>query len=188
MEKIPTIFDRNWEGDRKVVNRPLVDISDAFATEKLDGTNVRLTVRNGLLVRLEARRNPDRAQKDAGIVDPWYRDAPDNSSGDRYIWEAAENTDLTDVPDGEWPGEAIGPKIQGNALGLVEHTVVLFSVGRAPFLASAPHCFDRLSEWLPDQRSALNPERAIEGVVWWRDGVAVGKIKVKDFPTEKVGS
>lgn len=49
MEKIPTLFDRNWDSDRKV--NPTLAVADfdfdqAIATEKLDGTNVRVTVRN----------------------------------------------------------------------------------------------------------------------------------------------
>ena len=48
MHKIRTIFDRNWESDRKVNSKLIVtdfDFSKAIATEKLDGMNVRITVR-----------------------------------------------------------------------------------------------------------------------------------------------
>jgi hypothetical protein len=55
MEKIPTIFDRNWETNRKVNEKLVVenfDFGNAIATEKLDGTNVRVTVRNHIVVRV----------------------------------------------------------------------------------------------------------------------------------------
>jgi len=112
MKKVKTIFERNWEGNKKVINKLIVDFDfkNAIATEKLDGTNVRLTVRNHTLVRLEKRRNPDKIQKAKGIIEPWYIDADEYSPGDKYIFEAAKNTKLSDIPDGEWSGEAVGKK------------------------------------------------------------------------------
>ncbi|MFD0535790.1 hypothetical protein ACFQY7_20625 [Actinomadura luteofluorescens] len=88
MEKIPTLFERD---DRfRVVDRPRAECAWVFegagtGTEKLDGTNVRLTVRSGLLVRVEKRRNPSKAQKQQGIVDGWYVDAAEGprTSGSR---------------------------------------------------------------------------------------------------------
>src|SRR5262249_52665085 len=55
MEKIPTIFERD---DRfHVVDRPRAECAWVFdgqgqATEKLDGTNARLTIRAGTIVRV----------------------------------------------------------------------------------------------------------------------------------------
>lgn len=195
MNKIPTIFDRDWDGDRAVVPRwapefaALVRSLDeddlvaesAVATEKLDGTNIRITVRAGTCVRVEKRRNPSKQQKRDGISEPWYVDASADDPADRFIFEAVANAVLLDAPDGEWPAEAIGPKIQGNPLALDHHEVVLFSLGRAPILRDVPTDFDELREWLPSQRSALNPDVPIEGVVWhWPDG-RMAKIKTADF-------
>ena len=70
MEKIRTIFDRNWEGNRKINSRLIVsdfDFSNSIATEKLDGMNVRITVRNKMVVRVEKRRNPSKIQKAQGL-------------------------------------------------------------------------------------------------------------------------
>ncbi len=70
MEKIPTIFVR---GDRGKVTDECADhcawvlAGEGVATEKLDGTNVRLTTRNYLLVRTEKRRNPTKHQKNLGM-------------------------------------------------------------------------------------------------------------------------
>lgn len=212
MEKIPTLFDRDWDGDRKVVPSWSPDAAlvlaepvpgsvfweELHATEKVDGTNVRLTVRGQTLVRVEARLNPSKQQKADGIVDPWYRDAwpipePNYNDrvapGDRHIVDAARATDLAAVSDGEWAGEAIGEKIQGNSLNLNARRVVLFSYGRAPVLWDCPplrfegpeETFERLKLWLPRRTSELNLDRPIEGVVWHGPRGPILKLKTKDF-------
>lgn len=185
MEKIPTIFDRDWDGNRGVVDRLVVDedFHTGVATEKLDGTNVRLTVRNETLVRLEKRRNPDKAQKAAGITEPWYVDASVDDPADKWIWDAARNTGLADVPDGEWSGEAIGSNIQGNPLGILARVVVLFSLPavRWALTLPAPHTYDELRTWLSEQRSTVNGDAPIEGVVWHAADGRMFKIKRADF-------
>ena len=184
MHKIKTIFDRDWEGNRDLVNSPIFspeDFKGSIATEKLDGTNVRLTIRRGKLVRLEKRRNPSKKEKAIGIEEPWYIDADEYSPEDKYIWEAARNTNLLGVSDGEYSGEAVGPKIQGNPLNLSEHVVVLFSRGEAPVFEDVPTDFDELKEWLPKQKSKYGNDCGIEGIVWHKNGIPFAKIKVKDF-------
>ncbi len=182
MNKIKTIFDRDWEGNRKVINKLIVDFdfATATATEKLDGTNVRATIRNGTCVRLEKRRNPDKKQKAMGIEEPWYVDADPYDSGDKYLFEALENSPLQELPDGEWSAEAIGPKIQGNPLGMTEHMLVFFSLGQAPVLENVPTDYEGLKAWLPKQMSAVG-SCPIEGVVWHGKNGDMVKIKAKDF-------
>lgn len=186
MRKIPTIFDRDWEGSKKVIDR-FVDgvtrdiLAECVATEKLDGTNVRLTVRNHTLIRVEKRRNPDKFQKAKGITEPWYVDADEFSPDDKFIWEAARSTDLANVPDGEWSGEVLGPKVQGNPLNLESHRVVLFSIGVAPKFEDAPTTYEALRAWLPAQRSKYGRNCGIEGIVWHHPDGRMFKIKVKDF-------
>lgn len=188
MEKIPTIFDRNWDGDRKV-NTTLVvpdfDFENAIATEKLDGTNVRVTVRNGTAVRVEKRRNPNKTQKKEGITDPWYVDAIEFSRSDVYIFEAVANTDLSNVPDGEWSAEALGEKIQGNPLNLKGHTLFMFSLNEAKqkvIYEDVPTDFEGLKKWLPAQKSIFGNDCGIEGIVWHNQETGeMCKIKIKDF-------
>lgn len=198
MQKIPTLFERN---NRTGQVMDIISefapgygtLSDRIATEKIDGANVRLTVRNETLVRLEARRNPSKDQKKLGIVDPWYRDAGDSSTSDRWLWEAASNTNLIGVPDGEWSGEAIGEKIQGNPLGIEGHRVILFSLipwrEFIPKTVELPHTFERvpldfydLAQWLNEaQTQVAGGSGRIEGLVWWSLDTPVAKIKRKDF-------
>ena len=116
MEKIPTLFER--DDHFHVVDRPRAECAWVFdgegtGTEKLDGTNVRLTVRSGQLVRVEKRRNPSKVQKQQGIVDGWYVDTDEFSAEDKWILEAARNTDVSAWPDGEHSCEALGPAHPG---------------------------------------------------------------------------
>ena len=183
MEKIPTIFERNWEGNRGVLDKYIksFDFSNAVATEKLDGTNVRVTVRSHMAVRLEKRRNPDKIQKHKGIEEPWYVDASEYDAQDKWIQDALRNTDLSQIPDGEWSGEAIGTNIQGNPLNLDKNIIVFFTLGQAPIHENVPTTFNELKEWLPKQKSKYGNNCLIEGIVWhWKNG-DMAKIKTKDF-------
>jgi hypothetical protein len=188
MKKILTIFDRDWEGDRTVINKPveglnLETLQYFTATEKLDGMNVRLTIRQNTCVRLEKRRNPDKMQKHKGITEPWYVDAFEGQPEDKYLFDALKNTDLSTIPDGEWSGEALGKNIQGNPLNLEHNEIVLFSYGKAPVLENVPTTYHELKEWLPKQKSKFGNDCGIEGIVWHspvEDG-RMFKIKTKDF-------
>lgn len=196
MQKIPTIFERDWDGNRGVIDK-FIEVEGHLtatgsnllptelkigtpATEKLDGTNVRLTVRNHILVILEKRRNPSKLDKGRGVEEPWYVDANEFSPEDKWIYDAVKNTDLSDIPDGEWSGEAIGSNIQGNPLGLDKNIVVLFSLGQAPVFENVPVAFNELKEWLPKQQSKYGTGN-IEGIVWHLSNGEMFKIKTKDF-------
>jgi len=184
MKKIKTIFDRDWEGNRKVVDKYVIDpelFYIATATEKLDGTNVRITVRNHTPVRLEKRRNPDKLQKAKGIEYPWYVDADQYGPEDKYIWDALAHTNLSDIPDGEWSGEAVGVNIQGNPLNLTENKIIFFTLGQCPEFDNVPTDFEGLSKWLPNQKSKVGNNCGIEGIVWHCSDGSMMKIKTKDF-------
>jgi hypothetical protein len=183
MEKIPTIFDRG--DDFKVVNRPRAGCEWVFdgegtATEKLDGTNIRVTVRSGHVVRVEKRRNPSKLQKQQGVVDGWYVDADEYGKEDRWIFEAVRGTDVAGWPDGEHPAEALGPSIQGNALGLARHMCVPFNL-EVPRYDDVPRTFDRLRELLADLDSKFSPGHLAEGIVFHHPDGRRAKIKRKDF-------
>jgi hypothetical protein len=186
MRKIKTIFDRNWETNRKV-NAQLVvdfDFENATATEKLDGMNIRLTIRNHTVVRVEKRRNPSKVQKQQGISEPWYVDTDEFGTADKWIFDAVNNTDFSQVPDGEWSAEALGKNIQGNPLNLSNNQVFIFSLPKwreKIALANVPTTFEALKAWLPQQKSKLGNNTGIEGIVWHHPSGEMVKIKVKDF-------
>jgi hypothetical protein len=183
MKKIVTIFDRNWDGDKTVIDSFLVDrdiLLDAVATEKLDGMNVRVTIRNGTAVRLEKRRNPDKIQKHKGIIEPWYIDTA-ICAEDKWLNDALSHTDLSQLPDGEFSGEAIGLNIQGNPLNLDGNRIVFFSLGQAPIFENVPTSYEELKAWLPAQKSKYGNNCGIEGIVWHLPNGEMFKIKTKDF-------
>jgi hypothetical protein len=189
MRKIKTIFDRDWQGNGAVLNQYVEGfdpsaLSGAKATEKLDGTNIRITVRNKTVVRVEKRRNPDKIQKFKGITEPWYVDASE-SSEDKWIMDAVKNTDFSNIPDGEWSGEALGTNIQGNPLNLTNNRVVFFTLGQAPTFEDVPTDYEGLKAWLPAQKSKYGNDCGIEGIVWHCENGDMYKIKVKDFAPEK---
>jgi len=184
MKKIKTIFERNWEGDRKIIDKPLFkenDFIEAIATEKLDGTNVKVTIRNHEAVRLEKRRNPNKIQKAKGIEEPWYEDANEFNPSDKWIFDALKNTNLTKISDGEFNGEAVGTKIQGNPLKLENNRIVFFTLGQVPIFDNVPITYQELKEWLPKQISKYGNNCKIEGIVWHKNNIPFGKIKLKDF-------
>jgi len=183
MEKIPTVFERG--SNFKVVDKiregcEWVFDGEGSATEKLDGTNVRLTVRAGTCVRLEKRRNPSKRQKQAGIKDGWYVDADEFGSEDKWIYEAMRNTDVTDWPDGEHSAEALGPSIQGNTLGLDKHLCVPFNLV-IPSFAKIKRTYGGLQTGLLELESLYSPQHLAEGIVFHHPDGRRAKIKRKDF-------
>ena len=183
MEKIPTLFVRDERFKVTDQVRPecawVLD-GEGTATEKLDGVNVRLTIRSGDLVRVEKRRNPSKEQKAKGIVDGWYVDTVADAPEDRWILEAAAATDTTSWPDGEHPCEALGPKFQGNPLGLDHHVCVPFN-REAPVYADIPRDFGGLAGRLAELESRLVPGHLAEGVVFHHPDGRRAKIKRRDF-------
>ena len=190
MRKIKTIFERDWDRTRLVVDKYIEGftpnlLDGASATEKLDGTNVRITVRSNIVVRVEKRRNPDKIQKQKGIIEPWYIDADEYDSQDKYIFEGLKNTDFSNISDGEWSGELVGKNIQGNPLNLENNRIVFFSLGQAPVFDDVPITYNELKEWLPAQKSKYGNDCGIEGIVWHCKNGDMFKIKVKDFFGDK---
>ena len=121
MKKIPTIFDRDWEGNRGVIDKPMPECDwvfdgEGFATEKVDGTNVKVAIAQCKIIHVWKRKNPNKEQKKKGI-EPWYIDANRDDPQDKHIFKAVDNTIIPgNIPDGEYECEAYGGKIQGNPL------------------------------------------------------------------------
>ena len=183
MEKIPTIFERDDKFrvyDKVREGCEWVFEGQGLATEKLDGTNVRLTIRAGQCVRVEKRRNPSKLQKKQGIKDGWYVDADEYGQEDKWVFEAVKNTDVANWPDGEHSCEALGPKIQGNPLGLESHRCVPFNL-EIPSYDDIPRSFEGLRLALKELESRFAPEHLAEGIVFHHPDGRRAKIKRKDF-------
>lgn len=182
MKKIETIFDRG--DDFKVIDKPREGCEWVFAgegvvTEKLDGTNVRLTVEKGKIVHVEKRRNPSKAEKAQG-VEPGYVDASRDDPSDKHIFRATDNTNVSNQPDGLHEAEAVGPKIQGNSLGL-DQTACYPFMSMPVILPDMPRNFQAISDYVCNLDSVFNPEHKAEGIVFHHPDGRMAKIKRKDF-------
>ncbi|HBQ21683.1 MAG: hypothetical protein A2Z91_02920 [Deltaproteobacteria bacterium GWA2_38_16] len=82
---------------------------DTFAVEKLHGTNVKILLENGKVLAIQNRKN---------IIDPLLI-----AKGQNFILEGILNSAAKGVVpmDGEYAGEVIGPKLQGNPYKLETH-------------------------------------------------------------------
>ena len=170
MKKIPTLFERDWAGDKSKVlpGVPKVDLTGAVATRKFDGSAV--LVENGKLYRRYDAKHGKAEPPNFRLVER------DDETGHVVGWIPVEPTDpsnkwLLSIPmpteDGTY--EFCGPKMQGNPEGLPEHMFIRHGV----VTVNAPVTFEGIREYL----SASN----IEGIVWWKDGVPIAKIKRRDF-------
>ena len=182
MKKIPTIFDRDWDGDRsRVLDKPHPDCEWVFAgegvaTRKIDGTCC-MVRGNRMFKRRELRKgeatppNFERADFDeeTGKTVGWVPvgDGPE----DKYHREARTGADTW--PDGTY--ELVGPKIQGNPEGFQFHLMLRHGAKGGPMspIPDVPRTFGALRDWLAGQD--------IEGIVFHHPDGRMGKIKLRDF-------
>ena len=176
MEKIITLFQRNYDGDRLVRDECVpgaewVLQGEGTATIKLDGTCC--MVRDGkLFARYELRqgRKAPTGFEPTTEVDPvtgkqqgWRPVSSDPQ--DRWHQEAVRDGM---PPDGMY--ELLGPKVQGNPEGYESHALVRH--GSIPD-DEAPREFEALRDYLADGR--------VEGIVWHHPDGRMVKIKSRDF-------
>lgn len=176
MKKIPTIFERDWEGDRsRVLDRKNPECAWVFAdegkaTRKLDGTSC--MIRAGKLYKRRELRAADKPPPDFELAD--YDSTTEKSVGwvpvgdgpeDRYHREAFAKGGFV---DGTY--ELIGPKIQGNPENAGHHLLVPHAECSVHEVATA---FGTLREFLSAQD--------VEGLVWHHPDGRMAKIKLRDF-------
>lgn len=178
MEKIPTMFERDWDGDRSRVVDAITEgcewvaAGEGIATRKYDGTCCAI-IGGDLYKRHEVRpgkQYPDDFRplstdettgKTIGYVP--VGDGPE----DRWHREAYANAGIT-LPDGTY--ELVGPKIQGNPEGYDTH--VLIAHRYAETYDDVPRDFDGIRTWLENHD--------VEGIVF-HHGSRMAKIKARDF-------
>lgn len=176
MEKIPTLFLRNPENMKLVTFQVNPEAAWVLAgggrpTVKRDGTNIRVTVKDGACILVEKRRNPTREEKAAG-AEPGYIDAHCDDPADKHIFAAVDATDFSAWAEGAHPCEALGPKTQGGAESSVP-CLYPFSL-KPDLLPDFPRTFDDIKRFLE--------EHVIEGIVWHdQQNGRMAKIKRRDF-------
>lgn len=184
MQKIPTIFVRDWQGTigppaRFVLDEPHPDCGWVFAgeglpTRKIDGTCC--LIRGGHLYKrhevrpgkpapphFEEVEHDDQTGKVIGWVpvgdgpeDAWHREA-----WERGGWHQADGT-----------YELVGPKVQGNPERFTFHDLIPHSV-QSLGMDAPPLDYDGMRAWLAG--------KDVEGVVWHHPDGRMAKIKLKDF-------
>ena len=174
MEKIPTLFQRNHDGDHRLRDEVTpgcewVIAGEGVATRKWDGTCC--LVRDGVLYRrheLKPDKSPPRGFEVAA--------APDPVTGKTPGW-----VPVGDRPEDKWHRIALGiecdgtyelcgPKVQGNPEQMEGHALIWHGNWT---LTDAPRDFGGLLEWLDG--------RDLEGVVWHHEDGRMAKIKGRDF-------
>jgi hypothetical protein len=195
MKKIPTLFVRDWDGDRRYVLPEItpgcewVTRGEGTPRRKLDGT----------CVMFDGERWWARREVKAGKLPPYGFASLgiDTETGKAIGWEPVEQSSFA-----EWHAEAvlakweydnsvrpiepgrgervtgtyelIGPKINGNPEHVSAHA--LASHDFADVLDDAPRDFDGLAAWLH--------AHPYEGVVWHHPDGRMAKIKKRDFPAQ----
>jgi len=156
-------------------------IHEGFATEKLDGTNVMIWVRGETVLAFFRRITPPREQSPSpldkfGLYEEVNRSDPNS----KWIIDALNNTDLSGWPDGDHCCEAIGPKIQGNPLGLASRRCEPLDLW--PFIyESFPRTFNEIRSALENLESLCSPGHIAEGVVFHHPDGRRAKIKRRDL-------
>jgi len=179
MRKTPTVFERDWNGDRsRVVNQvhagcEWVLAGEGTATRKIDGTCC--MVRNAKLYKRRELRKGEAApvgferadfDQETGKTVGWLPvgEGPE----DRHHREAFDLLDPKD--DGTY--ELIGPKIQGNPEKAERHELVSHRSSQLIF-DDVPRTFEALRDWLQ--------HKDIEGIVFHHPDGRMAKIKLRDF-------
>lgn len=177
MKKTPTVFERDWSGDKsRVVNLPNPECQwvldgEGWPTKKIDGTCC--MVKGGALYK---RRELVGDAVPAGFI----FEEMDANTLKTVGW-----TPVSDAPEDRWHREAfaaydhlndgtyelIGPKIQGNPEGAASHSLVSHASLQLP--ADVPRDFDGLRDWLSG--------KDMEGIVFHHPDGRMAKIKLRDF-------
>lgn len=180
MQKIISLFQRNYDSDRLVRNEVVpgaewVINGEGVATRKWDGTCC--MIKDGeLYKRYDAKKGktpPDGfipAQEPDEVTGHWpgWLIVDINKKEDRWHIEGFNNTDINLLDNGTF--ELVGPKINGNAEDMERHVLIPHG---SDVLVDTPRTFDELKSWLSDKN--------IEGIVWHHPDGRMVKIKKKDF-------
>jgi hypothetical protein len=183
VKKIPTMFVRDWDGDRRYVLPEVTEgcqwviAGEGTPTRKYDGT----------CVMFDGDRWWARREVKPGKAAPAYfvEVEHDDETAKTVGWEPVEQSGFaklhaqavaeTQRDAAAWlPGtyELCGPKVNGNPEGYRTHRLVRHA--EAERLDDAPRDFDALAAWLHS--------RPYEGVVWHHDDDdRMAKIKKRDF-------
>lgn len=186
MKKIPTLFERDWNGDRSRVVAQVtkgcewVQQGKGRATIKLDG--MCCAIMGGVLYKRREVKKGKRAP------DGFILTEEDQKTGKRVGWLA-----VGDGPEDQYFREAIadpiqptgtyelvGPKSQGGIEAMFADRHELVAHGSITPAEEPPTDFAGLKAWLDGQD--------IEGLVWHGPDGKMAKIKLKDLGLRRTAS
>lgn len=191
MKKIPTLFNRVFEGRKIVDITPDItpDCEMAFeygdATVKVDGSCCAF-IRGRFYKRYDAKKGK-KPPKDAipccapdPITGHWPHWVPvsNDDPADKWFLKAMENSVdevCVCIEDRPWDTitfEAVGKHFNGNPYGMDEDVLILHGSNAV----WVNRDFDSIKEWLETHEE--------EGLVFWLDEKPVCKIKRSDFGLE----
>ena len=188
MKKIPTLFERKFDGSRVKEVLPVVTKGmewvldgDGIATIKYDGSCCAI-IKGEFYKRYDAKHGkpvPEGAIKCQEEADPitghlpcWIK-CDRNNPADKWFWTAYDRAKRLTV-DGTCDGtyEAIGIHFQGNPY----HLAWDFLTPHGKTIVEVERTFDGIRDWLSYHHE--------EGLVFWKDGEPKCKIKRTDFGFE----
>lgn len=197
MQKIPTVFERDWEGDRSRVLEHVtpgcewVLAGEGEATRKYDGTSCLVDLRDGdltLFKRFEVK--PGKPTPD-GFVQVDARTAETGGEiltgwvpvgeGPEDKWHNEAFVALLDANPDTWAEdllgtyELLGPKIQKNPEGAEAHVLVAHEKAERYIV---PRTYEGMKETLA---ALINDGVGIEGFVFHHEDGRMAKIKARDF-------
>lgn len=181
MRKTPTIFERDWDGDRSKV----VDVVNAEAQWVFDGEGVATIKLDGTCCMIRDGKLYARREVKEGKPDPvnFELSEHDDTTGKRVGWVPVDSAPEwkrhieafergSNFEDGTY--ELVGPKVQGNPEQYPHHELVWHGHKQAE---DAPRTFQGLRDYL-DGLDA-------EGLVWHHPDGRMAKIKLRDFGLQR---
>lgn len=178
MQKIISLFQRNYDGDRLVRDEVTpgaewVINGEGTATRKWDGTCC--MIKDGVLYKRYDAKNGKTppigflpAQEPDLVTGHWPGWViVGTANEDRYHREAF---DFGYRPWEDGTYELVGPRINGGKDGFDRHVLIKHGLD---IIDNSPRTFNELKDWFVDED--------IEGVVWHHPDGRMVKIKKKDF-------
>lgn len=181
MKKIPTLFERRFEGKKIVEVLPTVKDGlewvlegKGVATIKLDGSCTAI-INGEFYKRYDAKgKTPPEGAIPCDEPDPitghhphWVK-VDENDPSDKWFVRAYKNL-VDNKADADGTYEAVGIHFQGNPYNLPDD--YLFRHGAD--IVAVDRTFEGIKDYLTNHE--------IEGLVFWRDGEPKCKIKRSDF-------
>lgn len=183
MKKIPTLFERQFENHKVVGISPNVIKGmewvlegEGVATIKLDGSCCAI-INGELYKRYDAKKGKKAPEGAIPCCEPdvvtghhphWVKCDRENPS-DKWFWEAYDSKFSPEHTDGTY--EAIGKHFNGNPYKMDCDKIIRHGV--AVIGGELKTTFEGIREWLSDNDQ--------EGIVFWKDGEPMCKIKRTDF-------